>query len=218
MQIKVLKDIMEANTATAEANIERLENYGILGLNVMASPGSGKTTFILRTIDSLGQDIKTGVIEGDLASSVDAEKVAEKGAPVVQINTGGGCHLDANQISAALDNLPLKDLDVVFIENVGNLVCPSEFKLGEHRRVVVLSVPEGDDKPYKYPGMFATADVIVVSKIDILPYFDFNLQKFEKAVAGLNPEVAVIPVSALTGEGFDVWTDWLKGQLASRKQ
>ena len=218
MQIKVLKDIMAANTITAEANSERLDNQGILGLNVMASPGSGKTTFILRTIDSLGQDIKAGVIEGDLASSVDAEKVAQKGAPVVQINTGGGCHLDANQISAALDNLPLPELDVIFIENVGNLVCPSEFKLGEHQRVVILSVPEGDDKPYKYPGMFATADVIIVSKIDILPYFDFDLQKFEKAVAGLNPDVSVIPLSALTGEGFDVWTDWLKSQSASRKQ
>ena len=212
MQLKVLKDIMAANTATAEANRARLDANGILGVNIMASPGSGKTTFILGTIDSLGQDARVGVIEGDLASSVDAEKVAQKNVPVVQINTGGGCHLDANQINAGLDNLPLGALDIILIENVGNLVCPSEFKLGEHKRVVILSVPEGDDKPYKYPGMFATADIIIISKIDILPYFDFDLENFKKAVSGLNPGVLIFPLSARTGEGFDVWTDWLKSQ------
>ena len=216
MQIKVLKDIMAANSATAEANRARLDAGNILGINIMASPGSGKTTFILATIDSLGQDSSIGVIEGDLASSVDAEKVAQKNTPVVQINTGGGCHLDANQISAGLDNLPLDSLDVVLIENVGNLVCPSEFKLGEHKRVVILSVPEGDDKPYKYPGMFATADIIVISKMDILPYFDFDLQKFKNAVSGLNPGVRIFPLSARTGEGFSDWTDWLKSQIPQR--
>jgi hydrogenase nickel incorporation protein HypB len=212
MQIKVLKDIMAANSATAEANQSRLDAQGIVGLNIMASPGSGKTTFILRTIDSLGQQLKVGVIEGDLASSVDAEKVAQQGSPVVQINTGGGCHLDANQIAAGLDNLPLDTLDIIMIENVGNLVCPSEFKLGEHKRVVILSVPEGDDKPFKYPGMFATADVVVISKIDVLPYFDFDLTKFQQAVSGLNPGVLILPLSARTGEGFEAWIDWLKGQ------
>ncbi|MGI2335972.1 MAG: hydrogenase nickel incorporation protein HypB [Dehalogenimonas sp.] len=218
MQIKVLKDIMAANTATAEANQARLDNLGITGLNIMASPGSGKTTFILRTIDSLGQQLKTGVIEGDLASSVDAEKVARQGAPVVQINTGGGCHLDANQIAAALDNLPLETLDIIMIENVGNLVCPSEFKLGEHKRVVILSVPEGDDKPFKYPGMFATADVVVISKIDVLPHFDFDLYKFQKAVTGLNPGVLIMPLSARTGEGFEAWIDWLKAQATRQEK
>ncbi|MDV2989034.1 MAG: hydrogenase nickel incorporation protein HypB [Dehalogenimonas sp.] len=212
MQIKVLKDIMAANSATAEANQSRLDAQGIVGLNIMASPGSGKTTFILRTIDSLGQHLKVGVIEGDLASSVDAEKVAQHGSPVVQINTGGGCHLDANQIAAGLDNLPLDTLDIIMIENVGNLVCPSEFKLGEHKRVVILSVPEGDDKPFKYPGMFATADVVVISKIDVLPYFDFDLTKFQQAVSGLNPGVLILPLSARTGEGFEAWIDWLKAQ------
>ncbi|MEN8615143.1 hydrogenase nickel incorporation protein HypB [Dehalogenimonas sp. THU2] len=213
MQIKVLKDIMAANTATAEANQARLDAHGIIGINIMASPGSGKTTFILSTIDSLGHDARIGVIEGDLASSVDAEKVAQKNTPVVQINTGGGCHLDANQISAGLDNLPLDALDIVLIENVGNLVCPSEFKLGEHKRVVILSVPEGDDKPYKYPGMFASADVIIISKIDILPYFDFNLENFKRAVTGLNPGVLFLPLSAKTGEGFSGWADWLRAQV-----
>ena len=218
MQIKVLKDIMAANTATAEANRERLDSHGIVGLNVMASPGSGKTTFILRTIDTLGQDRRVGVIEGDLASSVDAEKVAARNVPVVQINTGGGCHLDANQMAAGLDNLPLDSLDVVMVENVGNLVCPSEFKLGEHKRVVILSVPEGDDKPFKYPGMFATADVVVISKIDVLPYFDFDLEKFRSAVAGLNPGVTILPLSAHTGEGFDAWIEWILARQTGRSR
>ena len=216
MQIKVLKDIMAANTQNAEANQSRLDSNGLLGVNIMASPGAGKTTFILATIDSLGQAARVGVIEGDIASSIDAEKVAQKNVPVVQINTGGGCHLDAGQIAAGLDNLPLDDLDIVLIENVGNLVCPSEFKLGEHQRVVIISVPEGDDKPYKYPGMFASADVIIVSKIDILPYFDFDLEKFKKAVSGLKPGLLIFPLSARTGEGFSDWTDWLKSRMPRR--
>jgi hydrogenase nickel incorporation protein HypB len=216
MQIKVLKDIMAANTQNAGANQARLDADGILGINVMASPGAGKTTFILATIDSLGHDARVGVIEGDIASTIDAEKVAQKNVPVVQINTGGGCHLDAGQIAAGLDNLPLNDLDIVFIENVGNLVCPSEFKLGEHLRVVILSVPEGDDKPYKYPGMFASADVIIVTKTDILPYFDFDLEKFKKAVSGLKPGILIFPLSARTGEGFSEWTDWLKSRMPRR--
>jgi hydrogenase nickel incorporation protein HypB len=216
MQIKVLKDIMAANTQNAGANQARLDASGILGINIMASPGAGKTTFILATIDSLGQAPRVGVIEGDIASSIDAEKVAQKNAPVVQINTGGGCHLDAGQVAAGLDNLPLEDIDVLFIENVGNLVCPSEFKLGEHLRVVLLSVPEGDDKPFKYPGMFASADVIIVTKTDIMPYFDFNLGKFKRAIEGLKPSIKIIPLSARTGEGFSQWTDFLKSRLPRR--
>ncbi len=216
MQIKVLKDIMEANTQNAGANQARLDAHGILGVNIMASPGAGKTTFILATIDNLGQGVRIGVIEGDIASSIDAEKVAQKNVPVVQINTGGGCHLDAGQIAAGLDNLPLAELDVVFIENVGNLVCPSEFKLGEHLRVVILSVPEGDDKPYKYPGMFASADVVIVSKTDILPYFDFDLEKFRAAVSGLKPGILIFPISARTGEGFSAWTDYLRSRMPRR--
>ena len=217
MQIKVLKDIMAANTQNAGANQARLDNNGILGVNIMASPGAGKTTFILATIDWLGQDVRVGVIEGDIASQIDAEKVAQKGAPVVQINTGGGCHLDAGQVAAELDNLPLDEIDVLFIENVGNLVCPSEFKLGEHLRVVLLSVPEGDDKPFKYPGMFASADVVIVTKTDIMPYFDFDLQKFKRAIEGLKPGVRIFSLSARTGEGFSEWTDFLKDQLRWRE-
>ena len=213
MEIKVLKDIMAANTQNAEANQARLDASGVLGINIMASPGAGKTTFILATIDSLGHDTRIGVIEGDIASQIDAEKVAQKGVPVVQINTGGGCHLDAGQVAAGLDNLPLNEIDVLFIENVGNLVCPSEFKLGEHLRVVLLSVPEGDDKPFKYPGMFASADVVVVTKTDIMPYFDFDPSKFRRAIEGLKPGVRIFPLSARTGEGFTDWADFLKSQL-----
>ena len=213
MEIKVLKDIMAANTQNAEANQARLDASGVLGINIMASPGAGKTTFILATIDSLGHDTRIGVIEGDIASQIDAEKVAQNGAPVVQINTGGGCHLDAGQVAAGLDNLPLDEIDILFIENVGNLVCPSEFKLGEHLRVVLLSVPEGDDKPFKYPGMFASADVVVVTKTDIMPYFDFDLSKFRRAIEGLKPGVRIFPLSARTGEGFTDWADFLKSQL-----
>jgi hydrogenase nickel incorporation protein HypB len=213
MQIKVLKDIMAANTQNAGANQARLDAEGILGVNIMASPGAGKTTFILATIDSLEQGVRVGVIEGDIASQIDAEKVAQKGAPVVQINTGGGCHLDAGQVAAGLDNLPLEEIDLLFIENVGNLVCPSEFKLGEHLRVVLLSVPEGDDKPFKYPGMFASADVVVVTKTDIMPYFDFDLGKFKRAVEGLKSGIKVFPLSTRTGNGFSDWTDFLKSQL-----
>ncbi|KTB47588.1 hydrogenase nickel incorporation protein HypB [Dehalogenimonas alkenigignens] len=216
MQIKVLKDIMAANTATAEANRARLDNHGILGVNIMASPGAGKTTFILATIDGFRPDARVGVIEGDIASQIDSEKVAQKGAPVVQINTGGGCHLDAGQVSAGLDNLPLENIDVLFIENVGNLVCPSEFKLGEHLRVVLLSVPEGDDKPFKYPGMFASADAVIVTKTDILPYFDFDLGKFTRSVEGLKPGIRVFPLSARTGHGFSDWIAFLKSQIPGR--
>ncbi len=216
MQIKVLKDIMAANSQNAGANQARLDASGIIGVNIMASPGAGKTTFILTTIDNLGQTARVGVIEGDIASSIDAEKVAKKGAPVVQINTGGGCHLDAGQVSVGLDNLPLDDIDVLFIENVGNLVCPSEFKLGEHLRVVLLSVPEGDDKPFKYPGMFASADVVIVTKTDIMPYFDFDLGKFTRAIEGLKLGIQIFPLSARTGEGFSAWTDYLKSRLPRR--
>ena len=217
MQIKVLKDIMAANTQNAGANQALLDANDILGVNIMASPGAGKTTFILATIDSLGQDARVGVIEGDIASSIDAEKVAQKGVPVVQINTGGGCHLDAGQVAAGVDNLPLDEIDILFIENVGNLVCPSEFKLGEHLRVVLLSVPEGDDKPFKYPGMFASADVVIITKTDILPYFDFDLGKFKSAVSGLKSNVGVFPLSARTGQGFSDWTDFLRSRLIWRR-
>jgi hydrogenase nickel incorporation protein HypB len=179
----------------------------------MASPGAGKTSLVLQTIKALGKTIKIGVIEGDISSSIDAQTVGKEGVPVVQINTGGECHLDANMIQNALNNLPLKEIGLLLIENVGNLVCPAEFNLGEHRKVLVASVPEGDDKPYKYPLMFTTVDAVVLNKTDLLPYVKFNVEAFSKAVRGINAKVKIFPISCTTGEGVSAWAKWLKGQM-----
>jgi hydrogenase nickel incorporation protein HypB len=183
----------------------------------MSSPGAGKTSLILKTISQLNLKIKITVIEGDVASSVDAEKISELGAAVVQINTAGGCHLDANMIENALNNLPLEDTDLLLIENVGNLICPVEFALGEHKRVVISSLPEGDDKPIKYPAMFADADVVLINKIDLQPYLDFNIDSFQKTVTGLNPKVRIFPVSCQTGKGLEAWFSWLEAAAKDRK-
>ena len=212
-EVKVLKNIMDANLQSADRNRARLSERSILTINIMASPGAGKTSVILGTIERLAKEARIGVIEGDIASTVDADKVAAKNIPVVQINTGGGCHLDANQIASALDNLPLDRLDLLFIENVGNLVCPAEFRLGEHKRVVIASTAEGDDKPYKYPMMFTETDAIIINKTDLMPYLDFKATEFKKVVKGLNPQVAFFELSAKTGEGFDAWINWLKAEL-----
>ncbi len=205
MEIKVLKDILGANEAIARKNRDRLDSHGILTINIMSSPGAGKTSLILQTINRLKPKTRMAVIEGDVASSIDADKVNQQGVPVIQINTGGGCHLDANMTERALDNLPLEEIDLLLIENVGNLICPAEFNLGEHKKVMLLSMPEGDDKPHKYPLMFSEADVVLVNKIDLLPYLDFNLDAFHKVVTGLNPKVKIFPVSCKTGEGLDAW-------------
>ena len=184
----------------------------------MSSPGSGKTSLILQTINRLKQETRIAVIEGDVASSLDADKVHKQGVPVVQINTAGGCHLDANMMENALNNLPLEDIDLLFIENVGNLICPAEFALGEHKKVVLLSLPEGDDKPYKYPLMFAGADVVLINKIDLLPHLDFNIDSFCKAVTGLNPKVEIFQISCKTVEGLEQWTSWLLAQIKGKKR
>jgi hydrogenase nickel incorporation protein HypB len=212
-EVKVLKNIMDANLHSAERNRARLGERGILAINVMASPGAGKTSIILGTIERLGKEARIGVIEGDIASTVDADKVAARGIPVVQINTGGGCHLDANQIAAALDNLPLDRLDLIFIENVGNLVCPAEFRLGEQKRLVIASTAEGDDKPYKYPIMFTETDAIIINKTDLAPYLDFSGETFKKVVRGLNQGVVIFDISAKTGAGFGGWIEWLRAEL-----
>jgi len=183
----------------------------------MSSPGAGKTSLILQTINNLKSKARIAVIEGDIASSLDADRVHQQGVEVVQINTAGGCHLDANMTEYALNNLPLGDIDLLLIENVGNLVCPAEFALGEHKRVMLLSLPEGDDKPYKYPLMFTEADVVLVNKIDLLPYLEFNLSAFHKAVSGLNPEVKVFQVSCKTGEGLEDWFSWLQNEIKKMK-
>jgi hydrogenase nickel incorporation protein HypB len=175
----------------------------------MASPGAGKTSFILKTLEALNRRLKLGVIEGDLATSIDAEKAMAAGLPAVQINTGGECHLDAVMLADALPSLPLQDLDLVVVENVGNLVCPANFQIGTHLNVLIASIPEGDDKPYKYPSMYRGMQVLIVNKIDLLPYVPFDMDYFRKGVEVLNPGVAVFPVSCKTGENMGAWVDWL---------
>lgn len=216
--ITVREDILGANEERAQLNRERLDRLGILAVNIMSSPGSGKTSLILQTINNLRSILRIGVIEGDVAASVDAERINELGIPAVQINTTGGCHLDGNMIRQALDNLPLEEIDLLFIENVGNLICPAEFVLGEHRRAMLLSLPEGHDKPQKYPLMFTDADVILLNKTDLAPYVDFDTTAFTEVVTGLNATVKIFPVSCKTGEGLDKWFAWLKTEVAVLKR
>lgn len=213
MEIKVLKGILSANEAIAGRNREQLDKHGILTINIMSSAGAGKTSLVLQTIHQLKSEMKVAVIEGDVASSIDADRVSQQGVPVVQINTDGGCHLEANMIENALNNLSLDGIDLLLIENVGNLICPAEFTLGEHRRIMLLSTPEGDDKPYKYPLMFTETDVVLVNKVDLLPYLNFNVGAFNKAVTGLNPHVKIFPISCKTGEGLEAWFSWLKNEI-----
>ncbi|MFC1989053.1 hydrogenase nickel incorporation protein HypB [Chloroflexota bacterium] len=217
MEIKVLKGILSANEAIARRNQERLDKHMILTVNIMSSPGAGKTSLILQTIKRLKPKTRVAVIEGDVASSIDADKVYQQGVPVIQINTDGGCHLDANMTESALNNLPLEEIDLVLIENVGNLICPAEFALGEHKRVMLMSTPEGDDKPYKYPLMFTESDVALINKIDLLPYLDFNVTSFNQVVTGLNPKVKIFPISCKTGEGLVAWFSWLEGEIKQMK-
>jgi len=213
MEIKVLKDILGANEQLAAKNRELLDSKKVFAVNVMASPGAGKTSVVLQTIKALKGKVRIGVIEGDIASSIDAETVAKEGVPVVQINTGGECHLEAIQIQNALNNLPLADIDLLLIENVGNLVCPAEFSLGEHLKILIASVPEGDDKPYKYPLMFNTVDALVLNKIDLLPYVKFNVDTFTKTVKNINTKVEIFKMSCTTGEGVQAWAKWLTAKM-----
>ena len=180
----------------------------------MSSPGSGKTSLILQTISRLRDRCRIAVIEGDVASSIDADKINQQNIPAIQINTAGGCHLDAQMIGKALDNLDLDQIDLIFIENVGNLVCTADFDLGAHKNAVILSVPEGDDKPHKYPVIFSEADVVLVNKIDVLQYFDFDLDAFPEIMGGLNPAAKIFMISARTGKGFDLWLSWVEEILA----
>ena len=212
MEIKVLKDILGVNEQIAAKNHELLVSNKVFAVNIMASPGAGKTSVVLQTIRALKDKVRIGVIEGDISSSIDAETVAKEGVPVVQINTGGECHLEAIQVQNALNNLPLADIDLLLIENVGNLVCPAEFNLGEHRKVLIASVPEGDDKPFKYPLMFNTVDALVLNKIDLLPYVRFNVDAFTKTVKNINAKVEIFKVSCTTGDGVQAFAQ-LGGHL-----
>jgi hydrogenase nickel incorporation protein HypB len=220
MTVKIItvgEDILGANEAKAGENRKRLDGHGILAINIMSSPGAGKTSLILSTIKQLRKKARIAVIEGDVASSVDAEKVNALGIPVVQINTAGGCHLEAGMVEKALNDLPLGEIDLIFIENVGNLICPNAFALGEDRRIMIASLPEGDDKPHKYPAMFADTDTVLLNKIDLQPYLDFNFDSFKKVVTSLNPDVRIFPVSCKTGEGMVDWFAWLESAVKGKK-
>jgi hydrogenase nickel incorporation protein HypB len=201
----------------AQKNRAIFDEAGVYAINIMASPGAGKTTFIIKTLDVLQGRLRMGVIEGDLATSIDAEKAAAAGLPAVQINTGGECHLDAVMIARAVPSLPLNDLDLVIVENVGNLVCPANFKIGTHINILIASIPEGDDKPYKYPGMYRGVQALIINKVDLLPYVPFDMDYFRRGVEVLNPGVVIFPVSAKTGVGMDAWADWLVNRVKSRK-
>ena len=211
-RVPVVEKLLTANEQVAADNRDYFAARHVMVINIMASPGAGKTTLLMATIDALPER-RIGVIEGDVASQVDAEKIAETGTPVVQINTGGACHLDAPMVRHALPALPLDDLEMVFVENVGNLICPVSFDLGQSYNVGLLSVPEGDDKPYKYPAIFEAVDLVVVTKSDLLPYLDFDLEAFTKLVHGLNPDAPVLCLSAKTGEGMRDWVQWLETHL-----
>jgi hydrogenase nickel incorporation protein HypB len=212
-KVPVVEQIMSANDRLAEANRARLDGIGVFGLNVMASPGAGKTSLITRTVQALQGELRIGAIDGDIATTIDADRIAALGVPAVQINTGGACHLDAAMLHKALEQLPLAELDLLIVENVGNLVCPASFQLGTHRSVLIASVPEGDDKPYKYPVMYRGVDALVLNKIDVLDAFDFDVGYFRQGVEPLNPGMAFFPLSCKTGEGLVGWLDWLRDEV-----
>ncbi|MDI6713072.1 MAG: hydrogenase nickel incorporation protein HypB [Anaerosomatales bacterium] len=218
MRIDIAKDVLEHNDALAEQNRRRFAEAGVFVVDLMASPGAGKTTTILATIAALRDRYRIAVIEGDIASRVDAEKIAEHGIPAVQINTGGACHLESAMIQRAVDQLDLDALDLVIVENVGNLVCPTEFDLGEHAKVMILSVPEGHDKPYKYPGIFEISEAVILNKYDTLAVFDFDEAEFRSVVGRLNPRAPIFPMSAKTGEGVAAWADWLAARIEAVKE
>ncbi|QNO14276.1 hydrogenase nickel incorporation protein HypB [Alkalicella caledoniensis] len=211
--IKVKKSVYENNNLEAEKVRERLKSEKTFLLNLMSSPGSGKTTTVVRTIKSLKDKMKMGVIEADIDSYVDAEKVAKAGAKAIQLQTGGMCHIDAIISRDGLDSIGSQELDFVIIENIGNLVCPASYDLGACKNAMILSVPEGDDKPLKYPKMFSTVDALIINKIDTMEYFDFDLEAVRKRVKEMNPNIEVFEISAKTGQGFDQWTQWLERNI-----
>lgn len=212
--VKLVKNILSGNDEMAEQNRTHLEMAGVLAVNVMASPGSGKTSLISRTIEALKERLNIGVIEGDIAGRIDTERVLEAGAwDAVQINTGGSCHLEANMVRAALDNLDLEGLDLLFVENVGNLVCPTHWSLGEQIKLCILSTPEGHDKPVKYPELFAASDVIILNKIDLIEFVGFDSDFFYDSLGALNGRAPVFELSCRTGAGFPAWLAWLTAHI-----
>lgn len=217
-EIKVLKDIMQANKDVAADIRDLYQQQGTLVLNVVASPGAGKTSLLEKTLAGLKTEYSIGVIEGDPSTSLDAERIAQHEIPVIQINTEGGCHLEAWQIQAAINEFDRNQFDIMIIENVGNLVCPTNFDLGEDKKVLVISLTEGDDKPLKYPGSFTAVDAIVINKIDLAPYLPASVDVMRQNALNINPNLAVFEVSCTSGEGLDTWFDWLRTLRAERKR
>lgn len=213
MQIEMKQPILDKNDKLADELRQRFADNHVYVIDLLASPGSGKTSTILATIEALRDEFNIAVIEGDIASSVDAEKIKNQGTAAVQINTGGACHLESAMIKRAIDVLDLERLDLIIIENVGNLVCPTDFDLGENMKVMILSVPEGHDKPLKYPGVFQAADAVILNKVDTAPMFNFDRAAFDESVQQLNPQAPIFPIAATTGEGVETWATWLAERI-----
>ncbi|NVM24820.1 MAG: hydrogenase nickel incorporation protein HypB [Desulfobacterales bacterium] len=216
MEIKVVRDILEANEVIASQNSTLFAEKGIYVVNLMGSPGSGKTTLLERTISHLKDTERIAVIEGDIATSRDAERIAAHAIPTVQINTGAACHLDGNMVRGGLRELDLDRIDLLMVENVGNLVCPAEFKIGENDKVMIISVTEGDDKPLKYPLMFQVSSVLLLNKIDLLPYLNFDMERFQSDALKVNPRLTVMAISCKTGEGLDTWFSWIEERAGKK--
>jgi hydrogenase nickel incorporation protein HypB len=218
MKVPVVTSILKANDQVARSNRSLFREAGVRVANIMASPGAGKTSVILATVARLSDGVRPGVVEGDVAGSIDADRIAREGVPVVQINTGGNCHLDAPMVDAAVRHLDISAIDVLFIENVGNLICPANYDLGSELNVVIGSVPEGHDKPFKYPGIFARADVVVLNKDDLADVFEFDHGEYERGIRMVNPGVPIFHASCRTGEGLDAWVRWLEARFTLRPE
>ncbi len=215
--LEIRESVFADNDRQADQLRAEMKDQGVFLLNLMSSPGSGKTTTLVSTINALKDDLRIGVMEADIDSDVDAKTIAETGARSIQLHTGGMCHLDADMTRQGVEGLGTDNLDLAILENVGNLVCPAEFDTGAALNVMILSVPEGHDKPLKYPLMFQVCNAVLINKIDVLPYFDFDLDKVKEYIARRNPNAVVFPISAKTGEGMDAWTDWLRTQVQNWK-
>ena len=216
-KVTIEEKVHRANEQIAAENEERINSAKLFSLNIMASPGAGKTSLIERTLAELTSEFNIAAIDGDVASSIDANRAAEAGATAVQINTGGQCHIDANMLQSALNELDLNDFDLLLVENVGNLICPASFQLGTDKNILVASIPEGDDKPYKYPAMYQDVDALIINKIDLLPYVDFDMEYFKEGVQILNPGLVTFPISCKTGEGIQEWIKWVKKAVRGKK-
>jgi len=214
-QVSIVEDILSANDQLALSNRQQLDSTRTFAINIMASPGAGKTSLITQTVLGLRHLYQIGAVDGDIATTIDADQIAALGVPAIQINTGGACHLDAAMLGNALLQLEMEHLDLLIVENVGNLVCPASFALGTHRSVLIASVPEGDDKPYKYPVMYRGVDIVILNKIDVLEAFDFDVEYFRRGVEALNPNLGFFPLSCKTGAGMDLWLDWLLKELTT---